>query len=75
MSVLHPHLLALIVATVQAIENRILLEDSHHKLNEIVSYWDVIVDSISEGIITFNSQGIITGVNEVAAKAFQRHPQ
>lgn len=68
-----PHLMALVMAAVHAIESLILLDDSEYWRNEISRYWSALLNSVSEGVITVNSQGIITSINEVAAKALRHH--
>jgi transcriptional regulator with PAS, ATPase and Fis domain len=36
---------------------------------------EAILNSVSEGIIAINGQGLITGINKVASKVFQCHPR
>ena len=67
--------LGLIVAAAHAIEDRIGLDESYSKLYDINKYLEAVLNSVSDGIIAVNGQGIITGINKVAAKAFQLHPK
>lgn len=70
-----PHQLGLIVAAAHAIEDRIGLEESCSQLHDINKYLEAVLNSVSDGIIAVNGQGIITGMNKVAAKAFRLHPK
>jgi len=69
------HQLALIVAAVHVIEDRIVLNESCSKLYEINKYLEAVLNSVSDGIISVNAQGIITGLNKVAAKTLNLHPK
>jgi transcriptional regulator of acetoin/glycerol metabolism len=69
------HQLGLVVAAAHAIEDRIVLDESYSQLYDINKYMEAVLNSVSDGIIAVNSQGLITGVNRVAAKAFRRHPK
>lgn len=69
------HQLALIVAAVHAIEDRIVLNESCGQLYEINKYLEAVLNSVSDGIISVNAQGIITGLNKVAAKTLRLHPK
>lgn len=69
------HQIALIVAAVHAIEDRIILNESCGQLYEINKYLEAVLNSVSDGIIAVNAQGIITGLNEVAARTLNLHPK
>ncbi len=69
------HQLGLIVATAHAIEERITLDESYGELYDINKYLEAVLNSVSDGIIAVNGQGLITGINKVAAKSFQCHPR
>jgi PAS domain S-box-containing protein len=69
------HQMGLIVAASHAIEDRIVLDDSYGKLHDTNEYLEAILNSVNEGIIAVNGQGLITGINKVAAKIFQYHPR
>jgi len=57
------------------IEDRIELDESYGQLYNINKYLEAVLNSVSDGIIAVNGQGIITGLNKVAAKAFRLHPK
>ncbi|MBC2710941.1 MAG: sigma 54-interacting transcriptional regulator [Desulfosarcina sp.] len=69
------HQLGLIVAAAHAIEDRIGLDESCSQLYDINKYLEAVLNSVSDGIIAVNGQGIITGINKVAAKTFRLHPK
>jgi transcriptional regulator of acetoin/glycerol metabolism len=67
--------LGLIVAAAYAIEDRISLDESYSQLCDTNKYLEAVLNSVSEGVIAVNGQGIITGINKVAAKAFRLQPK
>jgi len=69
------HQLGLVVAAAHAIEDRIVLDESCGQLYDINRYLEAVLNSVSDGIITVNGQGLITGINQVAAKAYRCHPR
>lgn len=69
------HQLGLIVAAAHAIEDRIVLNESYGQLYDINKYLEAVLNSVSDGIVAVNGQGLITGINKVAARGFQRHPR
>lgn len=69
------HQLGLIVTTAHAIEDRITLDESYTELYDINKYLEAVLNSVSDGIIAVNGQGLITGINKVAAKSFRCHPR
>ena len=69
------HQLGLIVAAAHAIEDRIGLDESYSQLYDINEYLEAVLNSVSDGIIAVNGQGLITGINKVAAKTFRLHPK
>lgn len=69
------HQLGLVVAAAHAIEDRILLDESYTQLYDSNKYLEAVLNSVSDGIIAVNAQGIITGLNKVAAKTFRLHPK
>ena len=69
------HQLGLIVAAAHAIEERIVLNESYGQLYDVNKYLEAVLNSVSDGIIAVNGQGLITGVNKVAAKEFRSHPR
>lgn len=69
------HQLGLIVAAAHAIEERICLDESYAKLYDTNIYLEAVLNSVSEGVIAVNGQGIVTGINRIAAKAFRHNPR
>jgi transcriptional regulator of acetoin/glycerol metabolism len=69
------HQLGLVVAAAHAIEDRIVLDESYGKLYNTNKYLEAVLNSVSDGIIAVNGQGVITGINKVAVKTFQLHPK
>jgi len=69
------HQLGLIVAASRAIEDRLCLDESYGKLCDINQYLEAVLNSVSEGIIAVNGQGLITGINEVAASTLNLAPR
>ena len=68
------HQLGLIVAAAHAIEERIVLDESIDKLYDSNKYLEALLNSVSDAIIAVNGQGIVTGINNIAAKALRCHP-
>lgn len=68
----NPHQLALIVAAARAIEERSCLNYSKEDLCKANKYLEAVLNSMGDGVIATNAQGIITGINKVAAKTFCR---
>lgn len=69
------HQLGLIVAAAHAIEERIVLDESYRQIHDINKYLEAILNSVSDGIIAVNGQGLITGINKVAARGFRCNPK
>lgn len=68
------HQLGLIVAAAHTIEERIVLDDSYCQIYSVNKYLEAILNSVSDGIVAVNGQGLITGINKVAARGFQCSP-
>lgn len=64
----HAHTLGMVVAAVQAIENQIRLEAASAEISRSYSNIAAIVESISDGLISFDQHGSVTMVNHIAAK-------
>ncbi|QGU94197.1 AAA domain-containing protein [Clostridium bovifaecis] len=62
----HPHTLGLAVAAVRSIENQLRADDINRKLLEAYEYMNTIVDSMSSGIYTIDSEGIVKSINKYA---------
>lgn len=68
------HTLALVMAAARAISNQLhaslYLEEANQRLTEV----NTIVETIGEGILTWNSTGRITHLNAQAARMLHLHP-
>ncbi len=60
---LHPHTLGLVVAAVRAIENQLHANKARKQFNETFHYLKSVLASVSSGIITIDTQGIIKTIN------------
>jgi sigma-54 dependent transcriptional regulator, acetoin dehydrogenase operon transcriptional activator AcoR len=68
------HQLGLIVAAAHAIEERIVLDESYCQIYDVNKYLEAILNSVSDGIVAVNGQGLITGINKVAARGLRCNP-
>ncbi|AFM23469.1 sigma-54-dependent Fis family transcriptional regulator [Desulfomonile tiedjei] len=71
----HFHSLGITVAAVRAIEERLQLEQSHKYYVSVSKHLATIFNSVSEGLITIDNKGLITGINAPAARLLMLHPR
>jgi transcriptional regulator with PAS, ATPase and Fis domain len=64
----HAHTLGMVVAAAQAIENQLRLESANAEIIRSYNNVNAIVQSMSEGVISFDENGRITRINPVALK-------
>lgn len=64
----HKHNLGMVIAAAKAIENKIGEEKLSQEKNRLNSYLDLILDSISEGLIAIERNGKVTHINRIAEK-------
>lgn len=64
----HSHTLGMVVAAIDAIEGQLKVNKALDNLMVITRYQNAIVDSISEGLIAVDQQGIITRLNWAAGR-------
>lgn len=64
----HTHTLGMVVAAAQAIENQLRLEAANAEVVKSYNNVNAIIQSISEGLISFDEKGRITKMNPVALK-------
>ena len=69
------HQLGLIVAAAHAIVERIVLDESYRQIYDVNKYLEAILNSVSDGIVAVNGQGLITGINKVGARGLQCNPE
>ena len=77
----HPHTLAMIVMTAYAIERSLRQEEAHQRTLAAYSHLQIVLDSISDGILVLGQDHQITMVNQslckflhVSQDLFVRHP-
>jgi PAS domain S-box-containing protein len=71
----NPHTLALIVAAVNAIENQLRLHKATNKLYMAYKFSNTLLESTTDGIISIDSNGIITQLNSCCAKILGINPK
>jgi len=62
----HRHTLGMVVAAVDGIEKQMKMKKTYNEISLINKQLTATLESISEGIIVIDSQGIITQINELA---------
>jgi len=71
----NPHTLSLVVAAVSAIENQLRLHKTTSKLYISYKFSNTLIETISDGIISVDNNGIITQMNSCGAKIFGTDPK
>jgi PAS domain S-box-containing protein len=64
----NPHSLAMVVAAVNAIENQLRLHKATNKLYSAYKFSNTLLESMSDGLISVDNNGIITQLNSYGAK-------
>jgi len=64
----HAHTLGMVVAAVQAIQNQLDLEAANAELTKAYNNTAAIIESISDGLVSFDKYGHITKINELAVE-------
>jgi transcriptional activator for dhaKLM operon len=59
-----PHVLGIVVAAARAIENQLSAEFLMREANERASELNAALEAISDGVLAWNAQGIVTHLNE-----------
>ncbi len=67
-NMVHPHTLGMVVAAARAIETRIKAEIASSELKIQNKYQNAIVESMSDGLLTIDSKGYVTYINEIGAE-------
>lgn len=62
------HTLGMVVAAAKAIEQQLSLRRAHHKLFAAYKYADTIMNTMSEGVLTVDCDGVITQINDMATR-------
>ncbi len=63
----HPHTLGMVVAAVRAVENQLRLELASQEVFHSYQKINAMMESLSEGVISFDVYGVITRMNSVAS--------
>lgn len=64
----HAHTLGMVVAAAQAIENQMRLEAAHAEITQSYNNIAAIIESMSDGLISFDQNGQVTKANPLALK-------
>lgn len=64
----HAHTLGMVVAAAQAIEHQMRLEAAHAEITQSYNNIAAIIESMSDGLISFDGNGQITKANPLALK-------
>ncbi|ATW24036.1 sigma-54-dependent Fis family transcriptional regulator [Candidatus Formimonas warabiya] len=64
----HAHTLGMVVAAVKAIQNELSLKAAHAEIIKSYNNVNAIIETISDGIVSFDEYGRITNMNPVAIK-------
>jgi len=67
----HPHTLGMVVAAVNAIENHLQIIGAMEKLAISDQYKNTIIESMEEGILTVDQDGLITQINAQARRILE----
>lgn len=71
----NPHTLGMVVAAVSAIESQLRLQQATEKLYVAYRYSNTILESMSEGLISVDNQGLITEMNARGGDIFGIDPK
>lgn len=72
--VANSHTLGMVVAAVNAIENQLRLQKASNKLYMAYRYSTVLLESMSDGLISTDNNGIVTEINARAGEIFGVSP-
>jgi PAS domain S-box-containing protein len=64
------HTLGMVVAAVGAIENQLRLQCATEKLYNAYRYSNILLESMSDGIISVDNRGVVTEINSKGAEIF-----
>jgi sigma-54 dependent transcriptional regulator, acetoin dehydrogenase operon transcriptional activator AcoR len=72
--VANPHTLGMVVAAVNAVENQMRLLQATDKLYKAYRYSNALLENMSDGLISIDTNGIITEINSRGAEIFGVNP-
>lgn len=71
----HCHTLGMVVAAAKAVENQLSLQRAFRTCQIADSYKNTIIESIAEGVMAFDPEGVVTHVNDVVVKLLELDKQ
>lgn len=73
--VANPHTLGMVVAAVNAIENQLRLQLATTKLYMAYRYSNILLENMSDGLISIDKRGVVTEINARGAEIFGVSPE
>jgi sigma-54 dependent transcriptional regulator, acetoin dehydrogenase operon transcriptional activator AcoR len=73
--VANPHTLGMVVAAVNAIENQLRLQRATTKLYLAYRYSNILLENMSDGLISVDKRGLVTEINARGAEIFGVNPE
>jgi transcriptional regulator of acetoin/glycerol metabolism len=71
----NPHTLGMVVAAVTAIESQLRLRKATSSLYFAYKYSNTIMESMAEGLLSIDNNGIITSINSMGSKILELKPE
>lgn len=71
----NPHTLGMVVAAVTAIESQLRLRKATSNLYFAYKYSNTIMESMAEGLLSVDNEGIITRINSMGSKILELKPE
>jgi len=68
--VANPHTLGMVVAAANAIENHLRLQKATHQLYNAYRYSNILLEHMSDGLISVDTRGLVTEINAKGAGIF-----
>jgi PAS domain S-box-containing protein len=69
------HTLGMVVAAVGAIENQLCLQRATEKLYNAYRYSNILLESMSDGMVSVDNRGVVTEINSKGASIFGVDPK
>ncbi|MDR3734732.1 MAG: sigma 54-interacting transcriptional regulator [Acidobacteriaceae bacterium] len=69
------HTLGMVVAAVGAIENQLCLQRATEKLYNAYRYSNILLESMSDGMVSVDNRGVVTEINSKGASIFGLDPK
>lgn len=71
----HPHTAGIVVAGARALENQLAADVMNHDANTHLTLLNATVESIADGVLAWDREGIITQMNQRAAELLGLNPR